>query len=223
MKKQSILVASLLLFLFASCQEKNLLLPEEPIVHSSARTVAGSDNDFDNDDKLNGVDTDDDNDGITDGADYDDDNDGILDNKDDNGAKDEDSDGIANGQDSDDDNDGIDDDNDSDDDNDGIDDDNDSDDDSSGIDDDDDNDGIDNDSDDDNSDSDEQELRLTQAQLPANVTTYLSSNYAGYTFMEAKSETKNSITKIEVKIRYNGKKWEVKFDGNGGFISAKKD
>jgi hypothetical protein len=38
-----------------------------------------------------------------------------------------------------------------------------------------------------------------------------------------KSETKNSITKIEVKIRYNGKKWEVKFDGNGGFISAKKD
>ena len=62
---------------------------------------------------------------------------------------------------------------------------------------------------------------VTQTELLAAITTYLNTNYAGYTFINAYSKTSNStLTGYSVNITYNNINYHVTFDATGVFISA---
>jgi hypothetical protein len=62
---------------------------------------------------------------------------------------------------------------------------------------------------------------VAQADLLATIKTYLNTNYAGYTFVNAYSETSNStLTGYDVNITYNSVNYHVTFDATGVFVSV---
>ncbi len=62
---------------------------------------------------------------------------------------------------------------------------------------------------------------VTQADLLTTIKTYLNTNYAGYTFINAYSETSNStLTGYDVNITYNSVNYHVTFDATGTFVSV---
>jgi hypothetical protein len=62
---------------------------------------------------------------------------------------------------------------------------------------------------------------VAQADLLASIKTYLTANYAGYTFVNAYSETSNSVlTGYDVNITYNSVNYHVTFDATGTFVSV---
>ena len=63
------------------------------------------------------------------------------------------------------------------------------------------------------------EVVITADKIPAAALTYLSTNYAGYTLVQAEQGTDSAgATYYEVKFTYNGKTKEVHFDANGALI-----
>jgi hypothetical protein len=58
--------------------------------------------------------------------------------------------------------------------------------------------------------------------LPSLVSTYLSANYAGYTFQKAFAvkESSGTITGYVVVIQYNGNPVGIKFDASGNFVKV---
>jgi hypothetical protein len=64
-------------------------------------------------------------------------------------------------------------------------------------------------------------VAVTQANLLSAISTYLTTNYAGYTFLNAYSETSNNVlTGYDVNITYNSVNYHVTFDATGTFISV---
>lgn len=62
---------------------------------------------------------------------------------------------------------------------------------------------------------------VAQADLLAAIKTYLNTTYAGYTFINAYSETSNSVlTGYDVNITYNAVNYHVTFDATGAFVSV---
>jgi hypothetical protein len=62
---------------------------------------------------------------------------------------------------------------------------------------------------------------VARANLLANIQTYLNTTYAGYTFINAYSETSNSVlTGYDVNITYNAVNYHVTFDAAGAFVSV---
>jgi hypothetical protein len=62
---------------------------------------------------------------------------------------------------------------------------------------------------------------VAQANLLATIKTYLNTTYAGYTFINAYSETSNSVlTGYDVNITYNAVNYHVTFDATGAFVSV---
>jgi uncharacterized membrane protein YkoI len=66
-------------------------------------------------------------------------------------------------------------------------------------------------------------VSITIADLLTISQAYLTTNYAGYQFVKGEKETENGVVKYEVKIIFNGVKWEVKFNATGGFVKAERD
>ena len=66
-----------------------------------------------------------------------------------------------------------------------------------------------------------QEKSIAQANLPAAVTTYLTTNYSGYAFVagEVAADPAGNIVRYEVKFTLSGKSYEADFDGSGNFLS----
>lgn len=63
------------------------------------------------------------------------------------------------------------------------------------------------------------EVVITPDKLPAAAITYLSTNYAGYTLVQAEQGTDSSgVTYYEVKFTYNGKTKEIHFNASGAVI-----
>jgi hypothetical protein len=62
---------------------------------------------------------------------------------------------------------------------------------------------------------------VAQADLLAAIKTYLNTTYAGYTFINAYSETSNSVlTGYDVNITFNSVNYHVTFDATGAFVSV---
>jgi len=61
---------------------------------------------------------------------------------------------------------------------------------------------------------------IVQSALPSAVGTYLTTNYAGYTFVSAKIQknTAGAVTGYDVYFTIGGKKYEAEFDAVGAFI-----
>ncbi len=66
------------------------------------------------------------------------------------------------------------------------------------------------------------ETVITADQLPAAVLTYLTTNYAGYTLVQAEQGTnlRNSATYYEVKFTLNGATKELHFDMTGAVLAS---
>lgn len=63
------------------------------------------------------------------------------------------------------------------------------------------------------------EVVITADKLPAASLTYLSTNYAGYTLVQAEQGTTSAgVTYYEVKFTYNSKIKEIHFDATGALI-----
>ncbi|GAB4043276.1 PepSY-like domain-containing protein [Spirosoma jeollabukense] len=63
------------------------------------------------------------------------------------------------------------------------------------------------------------ETVITADKLPAAALTYLSTNFSGYTLVQAEQGTDSSgATYYEVKFTYNGKTKEIHFDANGALL-----
>ena len=63
---------------------------------------------------------------------------------------------------------------------------------------------------------------LTAAQLPATVTTYLTTNYSGYTFGQAyQATTRDGVTVYAVMITQNSTRYFLLFDANGAFVNVR--
>ena len=63
------------------------------------------------------------------------------------------------------------------------------------------------------------EVVITSDKLPAAALTYLSTNFAGYTLVQAEQGTDSSgATYYEVKFTYNGATKEIHFDATGGLL-----
>lgn len=63
---------------------------------------------------------------------------------------------------------------------------------------------------------------LTQDQLPAAIATYLTTNYAGYTFEKALTLKVNGTVKgYAVLFTKDGKRYAVEFDANGAFVRVR--
>lgn len=63
---------------------------------------------------------------------------------------------------------------------------------------------------------------LTKDQIPAAISTYLTSNYAGWTLVKAVSITKDgAIIETEVFFTLGDKKYKSEFDGTNKFLSTK--
>lgn len=69
------------------------------------------------------------------------------------------------------------------------------------------------------------ETVITASQLPASVLTYLNTNYAGYTLVQAEQGTnrRDGSTYYEVKFTVNGTTKELHFDMAGAVINTGKD
>lgn len=64
---------------------------------------------------------------------------------------------------------------------------------------------------------------LTADKLLPAITTYLTTNYAGYTFDEAyQATTRDGVTMYAVKITLSSVKYFLLFDANGAFVSVRK-
>ena len=64
---------------------------------------------------------------------------------------------------------------------------------------------------------------VTQAALSASISTYLTTNYAGYTFKKAFSitnETTQTVDNYIVAILYNANPVAIKFDSSGAFVKV---
>lgn len=64
---------------------------------------------------------------------------------------------------------------------------------------------------------------VTQAALSASITTYLTTNYAGYTFKKAFSitnKTTQSVDSYVVVVLFNSNPVAIKFDANGAFVKV---
>lgn len=64
---------------------------------------------------------------------------------------------------------------------------------------------------------------VEQSTLPASVTDYLSSNYAGNTFLKAYqivNQTSSALESYVVVIQFNDKPVAIKFDANGAFVKV---
>ncbi len=64
---------------------------------------------------------------------------------------------------------------------------------------------------------------VAAASLPAGITTYLTTNYSGYTFIKAFSTTLISTGTVDgyvVGVMFNGKPVALKFDANGNFVNV---
>lgn len=60
---------------------------------------------------------------------------------------------------------------------------------------------------------------IAQASLPATITTFLTTNYAGYVFVSAKVEQNGTVvTGYEVNFTMTGKRYEAEFDATGKLI-----
>lgn len=71
--------------------------------------------------------------------------------------------------------------------------------------------------------SDHKRTSITQNALPAVISSYLNSNYAGFTFIKAFSTTNTSTNILDayvVAINFNGKPVALKFDASGNFIKV---
>lgn len=77
-----------------------------------------------------------------------------------------------------------------------------------------------NDKDDDDWDDDDKYSAIAQSALPAAVTTYLTTNYAGYTFVSAEVEKNKAgvVIGYEVEFTLGGKKYEADFNAAGVFL-----
>jgi hypothetical protein len=65
-------------------------------------------------------------------------------------------------------------------------------------------------------------VAVTQANLLAAISTYLTANYSGYTFVNAYSEASNGvIVNYDVNIKLNNVSYHVVFDVAGTFVSVK--
>lgn len=63
---------------------------------------------------------------------------------------------------------------------------------------------------------------IKQADIPANIISYLNTNYAGWTFTKGeKVSADTTVKEYEIFIAVNGKNYKVEFDGNGVFQGAK--
>ena len=63
------------------------------------------------------------------------------------------------------------------------------------------------------------EVVITADKLPAAALTYLTTNYAGYTLVQAEQGTITAGTVYyEVKFTLNGRRKEIHFDANGALI-----
>jgi hypothetical protein len=63
------------------------------------------------------------------------------------------------------------------------------------------------------------EVVITADKLPAAALTYLTTNFSGYTLVQAEQGTNSSgATYYEVKFTYNGKTKEIHFDANGALL-----
>ncbi|MVM30927.1 hypothetical protein GO755_12870 [Spirosoma sp. HMF4905] len=63
------------------------------------------------------------------------------------------------------------------------------------------------------------EVVITADKLPAAALTYLSTNFSGYTLVQAEQGTDSSgATYYEVKFTYNSKTKEIHFDANGALL-----
>ncbi len=72
-------------------------------------------------------------------------------------------------------------------------------------------------------DRDHKRTAVLATALPANITAYLSTNYAGYTFIKAFNTTLKSSTTIDsyvVAINFNGKPVAIRFSSEGNFIKV---
>lgn len=69
-------------------------------------------------------------------------------------------------------------------------------------------------------DDDDKYSAIAQSALPAAVTIYLTTNYAGYTFVSAEVEKNaaGTVTGYEVKFTLGGKAYEAEFNAAGAFI-----
>lgn len=63
-------------------------------------------------------------------------------------------------------------------------------------------------------------MTIAQTALPAPITTYLDTNYKGYTFVSASVEKDKAGTVVnyEVKFTLNGKTYEAEFDASAKFL-----
>lgn len=64
---------------------------------------------------------------------------------------------------------------------------------------------------------------VEESALPGSVTTYLSSNYAGYSFQKAfqvNNETTSALDSYVAVIQFNNKPVALKFDANGSFVKV---
>jgi hypothetical protein len=70
---------------------------------------------------------------------------------------------------------------------------------------------------------DHTKAKVVSAALPALITTYLTTNYAGYTFVKAFSTTlisTNTLDSYVVAIMFNGKPVAIRFDASGAFVKV---
>jgi hypothetical protein len=66
------------------------------------------------------------------------------------------------------------------------------------------------------------EISIAQTELPAVITSYLSANYSGYTFVSAEvaKDSSGNILRYEVKFTWSSKKYQADFDGAGALLSV---
>jgi hypothetical protein len=70
---------------------------------------------------------------------------------------------------------------------------------------------------------DQRKTKVAQEALSASITTYLTTNYAGYTFIKAFSTTLPNTTTLDsyvVAVLFNGKPVAIKFDATGTFVKV---
>ncbi|MBD3748386.1 MAG: PepSY-like domain-containing protein [Sphingobacteriales bacterium] len=72
-------------------------------------------------------------------------------------------------------------------------------------------------------DSNHRRNPILESALPTNITSYLKTNYVGYTFIKAFSNTlvsTNTLDGFVVAIMFNGKPVALKFDASGNFLKV---
>lgn len=70
---------------------------------------------------------------------------------------------------------------------------------------------------------DDKKVAVEFSALPANIATYLSANYSGYTFQKAfqiSNKTTAALEGYAVSVLFNGKPVALKFDSTGAFVKV---